>query len=160
MKIQMPMITTFLLLTAFVSFSQAQTHPLEPFWGSWTVKSSTFGTTEAEVSYTPVAGGQGVLAVWRQREEDSYYEAQALMGYDAETEEVRVFEVNTQGVTAFQLGHFDESGTLTVERRSSDGAKVLECRVFEWPDKNTLKMSAVFYSDSDSVQHSVTMVRE
>jgi len=152
-------IITILLLTALVSYPQTQTNPLVPFLGSYTVKSSTFGTTDAEVNYNSVADGHGILSVWRQGEGDSYYEAQALWGYDAESEEVRIFEVNTQGVAALHVGYLNESGTLTVDRRSADGT-ILEHRVFEWLDENTLKMSAIFYSGSDSVQHSVTMVKE
>lgn len=108
------------------------------------MKSSTFGTTDADVVDNSVAGGRGILSTWRQGQGDSYYEAQALWGYDAKTEEVRIFEVNTRGVAALHVGHFDESGSMTVEYRSADGLQVLQRRVFEWLDEKTLRMSALF----------------
>jgi hypothetical protein len=160
MKRYIPLFFTLLLLTTVVSPSQAQTQPFDQFVGSWTVKHSTFGTTEADVIYNSVAGGRGILSIWRQGEGDSFYEAQALWGYDVKTEEVRIFEVNTVGVAILHVGHFDESGSMKVEYRSADGLQVLQRRVFEWLDEKTQKMSAVFYTESDSVLHSVVMVRE
>lgn len=137
-----------------------QAHPFDRFIGSYEVIESSLPAPNAEITFQSVAAGKGMRSVWRHGEGESFYEAQALWGYDAETDQVRVFEVNSAGVVGLDVGDFDESGTLTLRRFAADAETVLERRVFKWSHPDTLDMSLVFIQPNDTTRQSVTIARK
>lgn len=138
----------------------AQGQPFERFPGSFEVERTTMPAPGAEITYSRVAGGLGLHSVWRHGSGESFYEAQALWGYDPDSSAVTVLEVNSNGLVAMHSGRVDVDGVLRLERYDDDGVTVLERRVFWWSDERTLEMTADFFSDSeDPVHHEVTLVR-
>lgn len=136
----------------------AQETPLQQFVGSYMVVESTLPAPDAEIEFRSVAGGRGIHSIWKHGSGDDNYEAHALWGYDPETEQVRVLEVNSIGVVEQDIGRI-EDGVLTLERYEEDNSSVTERRTLQWTAPDTLEMTLDFVSEEDSVHHEVVIAR-
>jgi hypothetical protein len=105
-----------------------------------------------------VAGGLGVRSVWRHGSGASRYEAQALWGYDATSGEVRVFEVNSLGVSELHMGRFDDDDALTLELHDPATGDLLQWRVFRW-EGDRMIMTGAFYSAEGPTEFEIVHVR-
>ena len=130
--------------------------------GRWFVTASTFGsppdTTIPTFVATPTAMGRAVYSVWKQGSGANAYEASALWAHDSVSQQIRVFEANSVGVSETHVGAFDASGALVVELRSPSTGELVQRRVFRWSG-DTLRMTAQFVVAGRTTNHAVTLMR-
>ena len=130
--------------------------------GTWKTVSNSFGNPgtglEGTLKVSPVSNSSALFTTYTQGSGSEYYEANALWGYSALTNQVRVFEVNSLGFADTHVGNFDSNGALIL-RFSDVVNKVSEERTFWW-NADTLKMKAVFTSQDKTNENSFTLVRQ
>jgi len=152
--------TILVLLISQYVIAQSPNEKLNQLVGNWIVTESSFADpSKSTVVVTPVANGHAIYSTLKQGSGENYYEANALWGYSERTKQVRVFEVNTNGVAETHIGNFNESGNLTLELSNPETMKLLEKRTMHWtPD--IWKMTALFIINGEEAEHHITFVRQ
>lgn len=154
----------FLLIIGMVfitlhAVAQSPGERLQQLVGTWKVVESTFtDPPQGEVKVVTAADGRAIYSTLTQGSDDTYYEANALMGYSESSKQVRVFEVNTLGVADTHVGFFDDSGALIVELRDTETNELLQKRIMTWTPY-TWEMTALFIVNGQEINHHFTLER-
>jgi hypothetical protein len=72
-----------------------------------------------------IAGGKGIYTVFKQELEKDTYTAHAIWSFDAESNKVYVYEMNSFGDIHEHVGKFRKDGSLYLIRKSRKGKRVM-----------------------------------
>jgi len=142
--------------------SQEPVLGLRQLVGPWRIVANTFGPlpNAQSCSFHGVlaANGRAVYTTYSHGAGADLYEANSIWAYDAGRRQVRVFEVNSNGLVAEHVGAFNPAGALITDRRASDTGALLQHSVLMWTG-DTLRFTATFPSDTGATAGAITFVR-